>query len=655
MFPRSLRGIFLTTSGLIVCSLAMSSVLVLYEVRQVEKASLLSIQAEEAAKEILRSKFYTVQIQQFYTDASLVHDEDGVKEAKTNLESLSQSISRIEDLTPEMKTELEEIKGLASSLSQVGEEMFHAYTENGKQAGDAIMKRKDTGLDDRSEKLADSLDKHVTTLTQNAKIRSEQVNQSLADTRLLALIFSGLSIVLTFISLGVLLKRIRALQQVSEVLVENTNAVSGVIADVFSVAQQLQGISATQAESVHETAASIEEISTMAARSSENAKQSESSSQQAQSIASQGQNIVLEMVNAVKNIQNGNDEIEKTVTQGNQRFKEILGVIEEIGTKTQVINDIVFQTKLLSFNASVEAARAGEHGKGFAVVAEEIGNLAQMSGTASQEISTLLTGSVQKVENIVDTTSSVVSSNMDFTKGAVEKGVKIVQECARALQQIVEVSREVTSNVSSISQASQEQSFGVAEVSKALHQIEESTQTALQASQDSKVAAEELAAKLKDLQRASGLLRLTIEGKRAFDRFQWNDKYFTGVDSMDQEHQTLIEKMNNLIDLLGQDESSGKGATLAAYKDLAQYAVKHFQDEEAYFTSIPYPNAEEHKAVHGKLVAKVVELESKIGSPEFDPFEVTMFLKDWLMRHILSMDKNYGPSFVSRNQVKHVA
>ncbi len=58
---------------------------------------------------------------------------------------------------------------------------------------------------------------------------------------------------------------------------------------------------------------------------------------------------------------------------------------EDIGDKTKVINDIVFQTKRLSFNASVEAARAGEHGKGFAVVAEEVGNLAQMSKDKVQE------------------------------------------------------------------------------------------------------------------------------------------------------------------------------------------------------------------------------------------------------------------------------
>jgi methyl-accepting chemotaxis protein len=75
------------------------------------------------------------------------------------------------------------------------------------------------------------------------------------------------------------------------------------------------------------------------------------------------------------------------INYSNEQMSEIVKVIQEIETKTKVINDIVFQTKLLSFNASVEAARAGEQGKGFAVVAEEVGNLAQMSGNAAKEIS----------------------------------------------------------------------------------------------------------------------------------------------------------------------------------------------------------------------------------------------------------------------------
>jgi hypothetical protein len=93
---------------------------------------------------------------------------------------------------------------------------------------------------------------------------------------------------------------------------------------------------------------------------------------------------------AIMEIQETNKKLVDDVLEGNRKISEIVELVKEIGNKTKVINDIVFQTKLLSFNASVEAARAGEHGKGFAVVAEEVGNLASMSGQASKEISALL-------------------------------------------------------------------------------------------------------------------------------------------------------------------------------------------------------------------------------------------------------------------------
>lgn len=102
------------------------------------------------------------------------------------------------------------------------------------------------------------------------------------------------------------------------------------------------------------------------------------------------------MIHSITEISESNDRIMSQVADGNRKISEIVQVISEIGNKTKVINDIVFQTKLLSFNASVEAARAGEHGKGFAVVAEEVGNLAQMSGNAAKEISDMLNGSVSR-------------------------------------------------------------------------------------------------------------------------------------------------------------------------------------------------------------------------------------------------------------------
>ncbi|NCQ16281.1 chemotaxis protein, partial [Candidatus Falkowbacteria bacterium] len=71
------------------------------------------------------------------------------------------------------------------------------------------------------------------------------------------------------------------------------------------------------------------------------------------------------------------------ISESNQDIASLVFAIEEIAEKTKIIDDIVFQTKILSFNASVEAERAGEFGRGFSVVAQEVSNLAKMSGRAS--------------------------------------------------------------------------------------------------------------------------------------------------------------------------------------------------------------------------------------------------------------------------------
>src|SRR5690606_36951178 len=90
----------------------------------------------------------------------------------------------------------------------------------------------------------------------------------------------------------------------------------------------------------------------------------------------------------------------KEILHSNEKIEQLVKVIGNIGEKTKVMDEIVFQTKLLSFNASVEAERAGEHGRGFAVVAQEVGNLAQMSGKSAQEIAEIVKSSIQEAEAI---------------------------------------------------------------------------------------------------------------------------------------------------------------------------------------------------------------------------------------------------------------
>jgi methyl-accepting chemotaxis protein len=231
-----------------------------------------------------------------------------------------------------------------------------------------------------------------------------------------------------------------------------------------------------QAAAIQETAASIDEVSSMVKMSADNASQSQKVSQTSRATAEEGQEAVQEMSRSIAAISESNTAIMTQIEERNRQIGEIVKVIAEIGNKTKVINDIVFQTKLLSFNASVEAARAGEHGKGFAVVAEEVGNLAQMSGNAAKEISTMLDSSIQKVEGIVAETRTEVERLVVESKDKVEVGIQVAERCGDVLTKILATVQEVDGMVGEISSASQEQAQGVAEINKAMNQLDQVTQ-----------------------------------------------------------------------------------------------------------------------------------------------------------------------------------
>jgi len=178
----------------------------------------------------------------------------------------------------------------------------------------------------------------------------------------------------------------------------------------------------------------------------------------------------------------------------NKEFSEIVKIITEIGDKTKVINDIVFQTKLLSFNASVEAARAGEHGKGFAVVAEEVGNLARMSGSAAKEITDMLGHSINKVNSIVSESSQKVDRLVEIGKDKISMGQSRAESCKQALKKISDNAKTISEMVGEIAHASKEQAQGVQEINKAISQMDQVVQQNTQVSQHSSSQAEQLRA-----------------------------------------------------------------------------------------------------------------------------------------------------------------
>ncbi|MGE0526529.1 MAG: methyl-accepting chemotaxis protein, partial [Bdellovibrionales bacterium] len=138
--------------------------------------------------------------------------------------------------------------------------------------------------------------------------------------------------------------------------------------DLRESSQHLSGASREQSAAVQEAVASITQIRSMLAQTSEHVREVQNLTSNVNEKTEDGSQIMARMETAMIAIEQANSQL--------QSFEEIIRSIRE---KTQVINDIVFKTQLLSFNASIEAARAGQYGRGFAVVAEEVGKLAQLS------------------------------------------------------------------------------------------------------------------------------------------------------------------------------------------------------------------------------------------------------------------------------------
>lgn len=196
--------------------------------------------------------------------------------------------------------------------------------------------------------------------------------------------------------------------------------------------------------------------------------------------ADEGGKVVNEIT---KNINATCDESEKVHREVDQVMSDILKIVESIKLiqeKTQLINDIVFQSKLLSFNASVEAARAGEHGKGFAVVAEEVGNLAAMSGKASIEIHEMIDESVSEVEKIVNKSNKNLKDVLKRSNDKIGLTKNSIEQCRDIFKKIIDNINHVYQEINHVSIRANEKVVVIDEVNDrfvALKSVSEQSST----------------------------------------------------------------------------------------------------------------------------------------------------------------------------------
>ena len=287
---------------------------------------------------------------------------------------------------------------------------------------------------------------------------------------------------------------VKRLNQISSGLVDSGMQVQQRSRSLTEVSGALANASRNQASSLQQTVSAVEQIRAMISKNLEGTGLTEKLSKEMSKAAEDGQAILVEMNNRVAKIAEANGLLQSEMRASHEQFASIIDVITGIGQKTEVINEIVFQTKLLSFNASVEAARAGEQGKGFSVVAEEVGRLAALSGAAASEIGASLEASKAQVQAIIEQVRTRSESLLADSESHIKAGVTVANQCRSSFADILGHSSKTHLAIASISSASREQSQGIDEINKAMLQMDHITHQNSEAAQQ----ANQLAGKLSD-------------------------------------------------------------------------------------------------------------------------------------------------------------
>lgn len=435
---------------------------------------------------------------------------------------------------------------------------------------------------------------------------------------------------------------IKLIQKFSESLLASSHQVGHVSRDLSEASKE-------QSDHLQRIVSASHEINSMVERTSQTTENLKSESIRLGDEAKEGRSIVSVLVSSTAELKKGNEHFKNEIDKSIEDLNRALMAIENIAEKTKLINEIVFQTKLLSFNASVEAARAGEQGKGFAVVAEEVGKLAQMSGNVSNEIAMIVNSSLATVKETIGQTKVKVDRLTGDTLRMTDRNYDLVSQCDKIFGRIDHQITNTLELVEQINVASHEQLLGVNDLNGAILHLQEVADrnllVASQAGEHSQEFSHQASDLVENVNTVFKILRLH-QGKVQLDRFVWNDRLVTKIKLIDDEHQVLVGKINNLIGALEDHLVDGnKSKLLTSFDDMANYTVEHFTDEEAFMQSFQYPQFESHKKIHEKLLTEVGKFRDQIVKESLDHKMLVNFLRNWLVSHIMGVDMQYAKNY----------